>query len=161
LPLPTYPFARESYWVPDATLPAPLGLLSSAANPTPAPPATIHSLVHRNTSDGTAQRFSSRFSGREFFLADHCINDHQVLPGVVQLEMARAAVVAAAGRRAGGGLRLRDIIWAHPVVVDEASGEIHISLVSQAHRDDRAGEAQWMHYEIYTEPKGGEGPEGP
>src|SRR5262249_2171620 len=128
---------------------------ASASNATPAPPAALHSLVHRDTSDGPARRFSSHFSGREFFLADHCINGHQVLPGVVPLEMARAAVVAAAGRQAGGGLRLHDIIWAHPVVVDESSGEIHISLVPQAHRDERAGEAEWMQYEIYTESEAG------
>src|SRR5262249_19624370 len=138
-----------------------LGLPASAGNATPAPPAVIHPLVHRNTSDGTAQRFSSRFSGREFFIADHCINGHQVLPGVVQLEMACAAAVAAAGQQSRQGLRLRDIIWAHPVVVDESSAEIHISLVPQAHRDDRAGAAKGMHYEISPEPESGEGSYGP
>ena len=126
LPLPTYPFARESYWAPGAALPAPIRAASSAGHAAPVPPATIHSLLHRNTSNFTAQRFSSHFSGREFFLADHWIAGRQLLPGVVQLEMARAAVVAAAGRRAEDGLRLHDIIWAQPLVVDESTGEIQI-----------------------------------
>jgi len=75
---------------------------------------------------------------------------------VVQLEMARAAVVAASRLRAGDGLRLRDIIWAHPVVVDESAREIHICLMPPAHRDEQTEEAQRMRYEIYTEPETGE-----
>ena len=156
LPLPTYPFARESYWAPGAALPAPMRAASSDRHAAPVPPVTIHSLLHRNTSNFTAQRFSSHFSGREFFLADHWIAGRQLLPGVVQLEMARAAVVAAAGRRAEDGLRLHDIIWAQPLVVDESTEEIQIRLVPQAHPDDRAAQADRILYEIYTESSAGE-----
>ena len=39
------------------------------------------------------QRFSSVFTGEEFFLADHVVKGQRVLPEVAYLELARAAVV--------------------------------------------------------------------
>ncbi|MFX9127653.1 hypothetical protein ABTN71_19915, partial [Acinetobacter baumannii] len=79
--LPTYPFARERYWVP-----------AVAASATAGATARLHPLLHRNTSDLAGQRFSSRFSGEEFFLKDHVVGGQRVLPGVAYLELARAAV---------------------------------------------------------------------
>src|SRR5947207_11857724 len=57
----------------------------------------IHPLLHRNTSDLAEQRYSSTFTGEEFFLADHQVKadghvDRRMLPGVAYLEMARAAI---------------------------------------------------------------------
>ena len=60
-------------------------------------PAILHPLLHRNTSDLTEQRFSSTFSGREFFLADHVVRGQKILPAVAYLEMAREALQRAAG----------------------------------------------------------------
>ena len=45
----------------------------------------LHPLVHRNTSDLNEQRFSSKFTGQEFFLRDHIVQGLKVLPGVAQL----------------------------------------------------------------------------
>ena len=53
LPLPTYPFARESYWAPAAAVPTPIGAVSAAGDATSASPTASHSLLHRNTSDFT------------------------------------------------------------------------------------------------------------
>jgi hypothetical protein len=57
----------------------------------------LHPLLHRNTSDFNEQRYSSRFTGEEFFLRDHQVRSdghsaQKVLPGVAYLEMARAAI---------------------------------------------------------------------
>ena len=90
--MPAYPFARERYWVP-------VGANGNSFLPVP---ATLHPLLHQNTSDLMEQRFSSTFTGKEFFLADHVVKGRQFLPGVAYLEMARAAIVAAAGIPAGG-----------------------------------------------------------
>ena len=55
--------------------------------------ATISTrLLQQNTSDLSEQRYSSTFTGEEFFLTDHVVNGQKVLPGVAYLEMARAAV---------------------------------------------------------------------
>ena len=88
--LPTYPFSRGEYWVPDD---------ERSAHP-PAGAATVahlHPLVQQNTSNLTRQRYTSSFTGDEFFLADHRVNDRRILPGVAYLEMARAAVEHALG----------------------------------------------------------------
>ena len=62
--LPTYPFAERNV----------IGCLKSVSKPAnitanPAMTASIHPLLHQNTSNLSEQRFSSTFTGREFFLA--------------------------------------------------------------------------------------------
>ncbi|HEY9130845.1 MAG TPA: beta-ketoacyl synthase N-terminal-like domain-containing protein, partial [Dyella sp.] len=115
LALPTYPFAKERHWV-DAEL-----SLATAARQ-----ATLHPLVHRNTSNAFGLRFSSRFTGKEFFLADHVVRGERTLPGAAQLEMMRSVggeVVA--GR---GHLRLKDVVWLRPIVAGAKSLALHIAL---------------------------------
>ncbi|GAX60238.1 polyketide synthase module and related protein [Candidatus Scalindua japonica] len=115
--LPTYPFARERCWVPDG------GNQRSVINNQIS--EVIHPLLHRNTSDLTEQQFTTRLTGKEFFLSDHRINDEKVLPGVVYVEMARAAGSAASKGDITG---IRNIVWARPVRVDSAAQELSISL---------------------------------
>src|SRR5262249_22257955 len=111
---------------------------------TPIAPATdtggtrdvLHPLLHENTSDLEEQRFSSRFHGREFFLADHRVRGRRTLPGVAYLEMARAAVRRATGARRDSepevsGLLLKDIAWVRPITVDEPDLDVHIRLLPE------------------------------
>ncbi|WP_343997005.1 SDR family NAD(P)-dependent oxidoreductase, partial [Ideonella azotifigens] len=113
LALPTYPFVRQRHWVDARPL------------PTTAVHATLHPLVHRNTSNLHGLRFSSRFTGREFFLADHVVQGQPTLPGAAQLEMARFAAHQAFSGQAR--LRLQDIVWLRPAVVAEAK-DLHLAL---------------------------------
>ncbi|WP_394849113.1 SDR family NAD(P)-dependent oxidoreductase [Pendulispora brunnea] len=131
--LPTYPFARERYWI------AP----SRVENAAP----VLHPLLHRNTSDLNEQRFSSEFTGSEFFLRDHVVKGVKVLPGVAYLEMARAAVVASLGSAVTAGLRLRDVVWQRPLEVQERV-HAHIRVLPR-----ERGEVA---FEIYTRPSDGE-----
>nr|WGD86784.1 polyketide synthase dehydratase domain-containing protein [Bacillus subtilis] len=62
---------------------------------------SIHPLLHQNTSDFSEQKFSSVFTGDEFFLRDHVVRGKPVLPGVAYLEMAYAAINQAAGSEIG------------------------------------------------------------
>ncbi|HEV3036480.1 MAG TPA: SDR family NAD(P)-dependent oxidoreductase [Candidatus Angelobacter sp.] len=139
--LPAYPFARERYWV-DTTAAAGPTISKGAAT------AVLHPLVHSNTSDLSAQRYSSTFTGEEFFLADHQVKvngskDQKVLPGVAYLEMARVAIEqASAVRPESTVLELQNIVWAQPVVVTE-SKQISIALL--------ANEADQIDYEIYSQ----------
>lgn len=100
--LPTYPFARQRYWLPQAVV-------------------AQHPLIHRDTSDASERRFTSVFTGAEFFLADHVVSGEKVLPGVAYLEMARAAVNR-------GRLRLKNVVWARPYAVGSAPQPLHIGL---------------------------------
>jgi acyl transferase domain-containing protein/acyl-CoA synthetase (AMP-forming)/AMP-acid ligase II/acyl carrier protein/ubiquinone/menaquinone biosynthesis C-methylase UbiE len=150
--LPTYPFAKERYWLP-----------VRAYHDMPQR-ATIHPLLHQNTSDLSEQRYSSTFTGREFFLKDHVIMGQRVLPGVAYLEMARAAVAAAlnvmafntdatnattfdaasagSSKESNTMIRIRNVVWAQPIVVDEEPVQVHIGI-----NPEENGE---ITYEVYS-----------
>ena len=137
IPLPTYPFAKERYWVPEAT-----------RTTAPAPVTTIHPLLHQNTSDLSEQRFTSTFTGREFFLADHTVQGQHLLPGVAYLEMARTAVQEAAGALQEDKtiIKLKNVVWARPIAVADEPVQVHIGLYPE--------ETGGITYEIYSEPEG-------
>ena len=139
--LPTYPFAKDRYWVdtaPSAALSAVMGgrVVASVA------PAVLHPLLHSNTSDLTHQRYSSSFSGEEFFLKDHQVNGQRILPSAAYLEMARIAVTKAANASHETVLELRDVVWAQPIV---GAQHKQISIALLAHDHDEIG------YEIYSQ----------
>ncbi|HEU4888666.1 MAG TPA: beta-ketoacyl synthase N-terminal-like domain-containing protein, partial [Thermoanaerobaculia bacterium] len=110
--------------------------------------SVLHPLLQSNTSDLHEQRYSSTFTGEEFFLTDHQVKavgraSRKVLPGVAYLEMARAALEQAwpAGS-APKNWELRNTVWAQPIVID-ATREISIALIAN---DDES-----VAYEIYSE----------
>ena len=115
-------------------------LVSAAAS-------AIHPLLHCNTSDLSEQRYSSTFTGEEFFLADHQVRvdgraGQKVLPGVAYLEMARAAIEHALPARPESTiLELHNTVWAQPVVVGQ-NKQISIALV--------ANDQDQIDYEIYS-----------
>ena len=112
--LPTYPFARERYWV-----------AAAAPRATQVTAVGLHPLIHRNTSTLREQRFSSRFSGEEFYLADHVVETQKILPGVAYLEMARVA-----GELAGQQpVRvLRNVVWERPLIIGSDSKDVEVIL---------------------------------
>ncbi|MDQ0495501.1 polyketide synthase PksN [Paenibacillus brasilensis] len=134
--LPTYPFARERCWAPELDSKAGKGI-------TPVMAASLHPLLHQNTSDFSEQRFSSTFIGQEFFLEDHVVNGRKVLSGAACLEMARAAVEQATGAGEGGptGICLKNVVWARPIVVEDGPVQLHIGLFLDDHQE--------ISYEIY------------
>ena len=69
--LPTYPFARDRYWLSKTE--------KSDEEKNDDFVIRLHPLLHKNTSDLSIQKYSSTFTGKEFFFADHiqpgrCIN---------------------------------------------------------------------------------------
>jgi polyketide synthase PksN len=144
--LPTYPFAKEHYWLPAAGINGgDFGGINSGLT-------VLHPLVHQNTSDLAEQRFSSTFTGREFFLEDHIVTGQRVLPGITQLEMARAAVNLALDgsvnqglEKAQTGMRLKNVVWDRPVVVKEHPTKIHIGLFPEENGE--------IAFEIYSTPQ--------
>ncbi len=137
--LPTYPFAKERYWIDTATD----GRVAAEG----AAVAVLHPLLHANTSDLSEQRYSSTFTGEEFFLTDHRVRMHdgaaeKLLPGVACLEMARAAIEQAAPVRPESSiLELHNMVWLKPVVVTDPK---QVSIALFATDNDR------VDYEIYS-----------
>ncbi|MFF0826322.1 SDR family NAD(P)-dependent oxidoreductase [Brevibacillus sp. NPDC003359] len=124
--LPAYPFAEERYWLsepPKKEEPG-VGLAMSGTS------GHLHPLLQRNTSNFKEQRFSSVFTGKEFFLNDHRVNNVRVLPGAAQLEMALAAVMQAMPRdvRENTSVLLTNVVWAHPIQVEYEQISVHIGL---------------------------------
>ncbi|MCX7921058.1 MAG: SDR family NAD(P)-dependent oxidoreductase [Clostridia bacterium] len=130
--LPTYPFGRDRYWIPEKSVkPADI-------------PHSIHPLLNQNTSDLLEQRFTSTFTGTEFFLENHVVKGQRVLPGVAYLEMAREAVERAAGAQKGSGrVRLKNVVWTQPAVVEKNPVQMHIGLFPEDNGE--------IAYEIYSQ----------
>jgi acyl transferase domain-containing protein len=115
LALPTYPFVREKHWVEAQ----PLEEMATSS-------AAIHPLLHRNTSNAFGLRFTSCFTGKESFLADHVVQGARTLPGAAQLEIVRCA--AEQMLSAQGRYRIKDVIWLRPIVVGEKTLDLHVAL---------------------------------
>ena len=131
LSLPTYPFARERYWIET--------LADWQAPVTGAVTAVLHPLLHRHASDLSELRYRSTFAGDEFFLADFAKagghTGRKVLPGVACLEMARAAIEHAfPAWTESTVLELRNIVFEHPIFIVE---QTHVGIALQAGDPDR------------------------
>ncbi|GAV11579.1 SDR family NAD(P)-dependent oxidoreductase [Paenibacillus sp. NAIST15-1] len=114
--LPSYPFIRERYWLPEPTDQA--GTKGTIRG--------LHPLIDFNDSTFEEQRFVKVLNGSEYFLKDHCIDGNPVVPGVIYLEMARVAGKLA---NCGNPVKvLKDIIWATPLVMAGAPQEVNICL---------------------------------
>jgi acyl transferase domain-containing protein/cation diffusion facilitator CzcD-associated flavoprotein CzcO/enoyl-CoA hydratase/carnithine racemase/aryl carrier-like protein len=110
---PLYPFMRERHWFDTA-------FGSKDAEP------VAHPFLHRNVSTFDAIAYRSRFSGSEFFFAEHVVQGRTILPGVVALEMARAAFASAAS--AVRPLRMTDVVWRRAIVAGEGPVDVDMRL---------------------------------
>ncbi|HEX4713851.1 MAG TPA: type I polyketide synthase, partial [Ktedonobacteraceae bacterium] len=130
LSLPAYPFAPERYWVPES---------ASIRGASSIQWAQLHPLVHRNSSNLGEQRYSTTLSGEEFFVRDHVVGGKRLVPGVAQLEWARAAASLALDGESAIGLE--QVQWLRSLVIESAL-EVHIGL-----REEPEGR---IGYEIYS-----------
>ncbi|MNH95897.1 Polyketide synthase PksN [compost metagenome] len=151
IPLPTYPFAKEHYWADGGAGKTSENVRSLSVTNGLAPAAVLHPLLHRNISDLTEQRFSSTFTGQEFFLADHKVMGNPVLPGVAYLEMAREALMHAVreAKHYKGGLRIRNMVWIQPLTLSDGPLQTEICLEPQDNGE--------IAFEIYRESASEEG----
>jgi acyl transferase domain-containing protein/acyl carrier protein/SAM-dependent methyltransferase len=93
VPLPTYPFAPDRHWLPSRREPAAIAT---------APDTVV-------------------LSGHEYFLTDHVVRGEKTLPGVMYLELARAA--------AGRVTTMRNVVWSRPIVVSREPREVRIEIL--------------------------------
>ena len=121
--IPTYPFLREEYWKEETTVRKGLNFTESVK--------FLHPLCQENTSSLKEQRFTSVFTGSEFFLNAHRVNGRKILPGVAYLEMVRAALQHSAGGDSGfedSMIQIKNVVWSAPLAIDETLIAVHTIL---------------------------------
>ena len=142
--LPTYPFARQRYWLPEAE---PATVMQGHGNGNGKGEGVsktwLHPLLERNTSSLKEQRFCTQITGSEFYMTDHVVSGKKTMPGAGFMEMAIAAGTIAAEQEIR---EISHMIWASPVTVSDTPKEVHIRLFP---------EGEDIRFEIYTgqEPK--------
>ena len=143
--LPTYPFAKERYWISDTKVNG--SRFSVHGSEDRGLRRNLHPLVHENTSNFEEQQFSSTFTGREFFFGDHQTGGQKFLPGVAHLEMVRVAFGQTVGSLAEDqtGIQLKNVVWARPLVTNGRALAVHIGLFPEENGN--------VQYEIYTDPE--------
>nr|WP_139488192.1 SDR family NAD(P)-dependent oxidoreductase [Brevibacillus dissolubilis] len=123
IPLPTYPFAKETYWVPDNNI-------QPGKNRTRGALPTLHPLIDANVSTLDEQVFKKTLTAEEPYVRDHVVNNQLILPGVVYAEMARAA--GDLSSRQQKVTSIHNITWTRPLVVQEPT-EVWIGLYPNGH----------------------------
>ncbi|MDP4180286.1 MAG: SDR family NAD(P)-dependent oxidoreductase, partial [Bacillota bacterium] len=111
VPLPTYSFNREVFWMECKT-----DVHTGEA---------LHPLIEKNISDFNGVAFESLFTGKEFFLAHHVVNLQKILPGVAYLEAGRASGEFAAKKQAK---YLRKITWLRPFILSDTCNRLKIDV---------------------------------
>ncbi|WP_437627949.1 SDR family NAD(P)-dependent oxidoreductase [Sorangium sp. So ce1151] len=131
--LPSYPFARESYWLPGG--PGMAGeLLKPAPAPAPAHPVAevapvaratwLHPLLQQNVSTLDEQRFYAPLDGLPEALSDLAIHHRRIVPGAALLEMALEAGRISLRRPVRD---LTGVIWGRPLQAEAGRG-LHVGL---------------------------------
>ncbi|MFJ4966514.1 SDR family NAD(P)-dependent oxidoreductase [Streptomyces sp. NPDC088729] len=157
VPLPTYPFVRESHWAGPPPVP-PLPISPSPAAALAEGPAAMrrptagHPLIHRYPAVAEAPgtlRASTVFTGDESVLRDHTVRGQRVLPGVAHLEMAREAAARVWGADATAPLVMRDITWVRPAAAE--GGPLSVDVLV------KPGEGDQLVFEIASGSEGSGG----
>ncbi|KFF06341.1 SDR family NAD(P)-dependent oxidoreductase [Flavobacterium reichenbachii] len=123
--LPTYPFVKESYWIPIE----PAATININSNE-----KQLHPLLHRNVSRFSDQKYVSLYTGSEGFLSDHKVLEESILPGVAYIELLRAAIAESSGLRV---MKIENLLLLHPLKVNKAT-EVFVEL--QKKSDSITGE---------------------
>ncbi|WP_283472117.1 SDR family NAD(P)-dependent oxidoreductase [Methylosinus trichosporium] len=108
-PLPPHPFMRRRYWI---------------EAPTRHADATLHPFLDALLPSLDGARFTKRFSPADAIVRDHRVQGRLLVPGVVQLEMARAA----AERAGPPSDTLADIVWSTPLEVPDEGIDVTVTL---------------------------------
>lgn len=116
IPLPGYPFKKIRHWIN-----------IKDDNYQEGKTFKSHEFVHKNVSNLKEQRYVSKFTGREDYFRDHKVNDKEMLPAAVQLEMMRFAAEDAGSHKVNS---ISDVILYSPIYDNKQ--EISISVMGNA-----------------------------
>ncbi|WP_280273463.1 type I polyketide synthase [Nocardia wallacei] len=116
--LPTYPFRRTPYWIPEANGPRPVAPIAAA----PPGDGALIPLIMRTATGGAISQ--TRISAASIpFLDEHVVHDIRVVPGVVMVELALRTAESAAER----ALLAEGVSIVHPLVAaDDVELEVQV-----------------------------------
>lgn len=140
LHLPTYPFARDRFWLEQDELVPGTGA------------SILHPVLHENISTLEEQRFRSTFTGAEFFLRDHQVMGQRLLPAAAYLELACAAFLHALPQDetplADSPIELRDLVFLRPFIVAQEKREIGIRVFADHAPAVLPQDTSYIHFDI-------------
>ncbi|HHI92460.1 MAG TPA: SDR family NAD(P)-dependent oxidoreductase [Gammaproteobacteria bacterium] len=140
--LPTYPFRKDRYWIAetDSEFMRNTATLQQVTQ--------IHPLLHENTSDLYAQRYSSTFTGKEAYFEKSRLNEEMVLSSMAYLEMVHAAISQASGikEQQQKTVFLSDVEWLECFTVKDQR-KLHITLTLDEDLNDNIENVK---FEIYS-----------
>ncbi|MEJ2417345.1 MAG: SDR family NAD(P)-dependent oxidoreductase [Exilibacterium sp.] len=134
--LPTYPFSEEKYWIAAKNS-------NEEKSQNKFEPRSLHPLLQHNESNFAEQKYSLILTGDEFFLKHHVVKGIKILPGVVYLEMARAAALHAGSWDENSAIILEEVVWLQPVALRSSSKNVKVRLTQVS--------SQEATYEIYSD----------
>lgn len=137
IPLPTYPFAMDSYWFQksgEKALKDNTGKASLLHEN-----FMLHPIISANQSTFFDVKYYTLLSGQEPFIRDHVIHEKRILPGVAYVEMVRAAGENALQTKIRS---MKNIVWQRPVVVEQEPVGID-TILSMDEADESI-----IHYEV-------------
>lgn len=102
IPMPTYPFEKESYWVNDYSKELEVENIT----------LRLHPLISSNVSTLKEERFLARFTGDEFIFTDHVVFKEKIMPAAAYIEMARASAEIAGEQNV---CKIKNISFAKPI----------------------------------------------
>ncbi|MBO1582981.1 beta-ketoacyl synthase N-terminal-like domain-containing protein [Bacillus sp. XF8] len=117
LSLPTYPFTREPFWIPNV----PYDTEKTTS---------LHPLLHQNISDFSGVRFSSRFTGREPLLMEYMVKGQPTLPVTAFIEMVYKAILHAGGEEITEitQVMLNKMVCLDPFLINNSPLEVQLRL---------------------------------
>ena len=122
LHLPTYAFCKKSYWLESDE--------KSNQDNEKNMVEVVHPLIEKNTSDFFEQKFTNRVTTDKFYVKDHTIDETCILPGVITIEMARAAYMQSNSDvdLEKDQIEIRDLIWRKSIAIEKEPVEVGMSL---------------------------------
>jgi len=140
--LPTYPFAKNRYWITENA-----GRKNKSSGNSKELGAAIHPLLHKNKSSLFSQTYCSTFTGSEYFFSKSASGD--VLVELVFLEMARVAISESlGGMYAELRIDLLDTHWFADMLGGTEPSTINVELHDAEF--DNNNDLKSVNYTIYS-----------
>ncbi|WP_166645331.1 non-ribosomal peptide synthetase [Photobacterium lutimaris] len=120
--LPTYPFAREQYWIPQGV---------ALQKPALASNGVAKSLITELCGTRECPKSIVELRHDEFYLMDHVLGKEHILPGVAFIEMAFQTYALTTLKKK---VELNNIVWVQPIKCSQGEEKIRVNYSEEQGR---------------------------